>query len=108
MTASSTLRSRLLSSWDAISAKLRTTSNNCQVGGEAIEAQPPRGREYQFVVANRPPTRGNPRLSTNKFRTGETQTAARSQREIDVFGGSIDGIQHLTSIDWILSSLQPP
>src|SRR5206468_7851034 len=83
MTASRILRSRLDSSCEAISANLGTTSNHCQVGCKAIEPQPTQRRESEAItIGDRTPSSLDPRLRTNKFRTGETQPLRGTQPEI--------------------------
>src|ERR1051326_9087911 len=98
MTASSILRSRRDSSGEAISANLGTTSNQCQVCGEAVEAQPTRRREDKPPIClHRTPACVNPRLSTNKFRTRETQAIRSAQPEIHRLGRPVFVVERLAA-----------
>src|SRR5438094_7671017 len=99
MTASSILRSRLDSSCEAISANLGTTSNYCQVTGEAVEPQPAQWREHEPVlIGDRAPSLSDPTTSTNKFRTRETQPAGRAQPEVDLLSGTAVVVEELAPI----------
>ena len=102
MTASRILRSRLDSSCEGISANLGTTSNDCQVSREAIEPEPAERRELESVITlYRGPSGVNPRLSTNKFRTGETQPIRSAQPEIHSFRRTAVVVQKFMPTDWI-------
>src|SRR6185437_707197 len=102
MTASRTRSSRRLSSSDAISAKLVTTSNQCQVGGQGIEPQPPEGRQAETMgrIHGTPPGL-DPRTRAPCLGLRNRQAVTRSKSEIHGLCHAILRSQYLTLGDWI-------
>src|SRR4051812_12750283 len=107
MTASSTRRSRLVSSSGAISSKLSTTSKQSQVGGEAIEPEPPEGREYQPVAVDSGPPGLHPWCRASDLGCADFQPIGISKSQVNGFSCVVLTRQYFLIFGGVGPALQP-
>src|SRR5678815_3642237 len=89
MTASSTRRSRSLSSDCDISVNVLTTSERCQVGGERVEPQPAIGSQGESSVLDPAPAGADPGHDVLGLTGRELEAAVGAKSEVDALGGAI-------------------
>src|SRR5687768_14362809 len=103
MTASSTRRSRSVSSGNGISANVVMISNACQPGGERVEAQPSLGGESDGRVVDFRPSGFAPFARPLEIDVRSSETGCRTQPEIHTLGLNVRNVEALDSVGRRLS-----